>query len=134
MTRTFAIALTFSLFVGCGATRTSMINYASLREDRSARLYADGDWLVMITHDPMGMTLVTYAPWLNGERVVLNGGLSSSGAEAERIHCFDVGALHPASGWQQRVYWHDSDGAFVPVGEIQEGPEAAAYTAQCRAH
>ena len=108
-----------------------MIDYSELEAERRAVLYAHDDTLVLETDDPNGLVLVPYAPYVEGNVVVLTAGISSSGGGSVRRHCFDVGSLGVRGDWTQNLAWRQRDGGLVSVGAVDRSPRAAELVAAC---
>ena len=132
----FRHAPTFALsawLVACvhSAPSSSMTDYSELKAERRAVLYAHDDILVLETHDPNGLFLVPYAPYVEGNVVVLTAGMASVGGAEVRRHCFDVGSLGVPGDWTQKLAWRQRDGRLVSVGEVDRSPRAVELVAAC---
>lgn len=125
------VLLSLVALTSCSPTRSSMISYDSLRSNREARFFVHDDTIVMRFHDPMGLALVIYEPALEGDRVVLNGGLASAGSGGERTHCVVLSS--PPPGWQERLFWREPDGELTRITEFERGLTADELTSLCRA-
>ena len=124
----FPLMLALSV-ASCGPMRSSMISHTALVEGRDATWFAADGWVALQTRDPMGGVLVVNAPFLDRSRVVLSGGIASSGAAMVRTHCYDLSALDLGEGWAERLVWLEpDDSSFVRVDAVTGADAEEAVT------
>jgi hypothetical protein len=117
----------------CGVGLSPMIDYSTLRTQRQARFFVDGEMIVVQAYNPQGGNLaLDPEPLLDHGRVVLVAGVTSSGAAGVKTYCQDIGLLSPPPDWPNRVFWRNPSGELVHIQSIDRGEAARQLVAKCR--
>ena len=131
--RITSLAFVIGLVGACSVGLSPMIDYSTLRTQRQARFFVDGEMIVVQAYNPQGGNLgLKPEPLLDHGRVVLVAGVTSSGAAGVKTYCGDIGPLSPPSDWPNRVFWRNRSGELVHIQSIERGEAARQLAARCR--
>lgn len=120
-----------AVLVACSIGLSPMIDYATLKSARKAEFFAYADTLAVRFTNSTGTTLVFDDPKLEDDRVVLLAGIASTGAARRSMRCFNLSRWSLPPGWEERVYWRNSDGSTVHVDKIDRSDAARLVVASC---
>lgn len=131
--RITSVAFVIGLVGACAVRLSPMIDYSTLRTQRQARFFADGEMIVVQAYNPQGGNLgLDSEPLLDHGRVVLVAGVTSSGAAGVKTYCRDIGPLSPPPDWPNRVFWRNPNGELVHIQSIERGEAARQLVTKCR--
>jgi hypothetical protein len=131
--RITSLTFVIGLVGACAVGLSPMIDYSTLRTERQARFFIDGEMIVIQAYNPQGGNLaLDLEPLLDDGRVVLVAGVTSSGSAGVKTYCRDIGSLSPPPDWPNRVFWRNRSGALVHIRWIDRGEAARQLVAKCR--
>jgi|RhiMethySRZTD1v2_1073278.scaffolds.fasta_scaffold03009_8 hypothetical protein len=125
--------MSLGLVGACAVGLSPMIDYSTLRTERQARFFVDGEMIVVQAYNPQGENLALEPePQLYHGKVVLVAGVASSGAAGVKTYCRDIGPLSPPPDWPNKVFWRNRSGELVHIQSIVRGEAARQLVAKCR--